>query len=149
MGRELYYTNRWNVGAWQFFEIDGRQLSDTYEGRKLFGFEVQAEDGARPEVSNVTRWYNTLEHAMAAAIAEKYTGPEGAGGTGVGTAADWFMRMIGADTLVAVEDREIQSTLQEVLHATQKHDGPLFRRARAITSELERQGLVIAKMNHA
>jgi hypothetical protein len=148
MSRELFYTQRWNVGAWQFFEIDGRQISDSYEGRKLYGFETQAEDGARPEVSNVREWFNSLEHAMAAAIAEKYTGPRGAGGSGVGTAADWFMRMIGADQLVAAEDREVQSTLQEVLHATQKHDGPLFRRARAITAELERQGLVLARQNH-
>jgi hypothetical protein len=144
----MYYRNRWAVGQWQFFEIDAAQISDSYAGRTLYGFEVQAEDGARPEVGNVREWYNTLEHAMASAIAEKYTGPRGAGGTGVDTAAGWFMRMIGADNLVAAEDREVQSTLQEVLHATQKHDGPLFRRARAITAELERQGLVLARQNH-
>jgi hypothetical protein len=148
MSRELYYANRWNVGAWQFFEIDGRQISDTYEGRKLYGFEVQAEDGARPEVGNVREWFNSLEHAMAAAIAEKYTGPRGAGGSGVGTAADWFMRMIGADQLVAAEDRDAQAALQDVLHATEREDGPLFRRARAISSWLERNGLVLARQNH-
>jgi hypothetical protein len=143
----MHPTNRWTVGQWLFTEIDGRQISDTYEGRTLYGFSPAGEPpGAAGRISE---WYNTLEHAMAAAIAEKYTGPRGAGGSGVGTAADWFMRMIGADALVAAEDREVQSTLQEVLHATQKHDGPLFRRARAITAELERQGLVLARQNHA
>jgi hypothetical protein len=144
MSRELHYMNRWSIGLWQFFEIDGRQLSNSYGGRKLYGFETQAGDGARPEVSNVHEWYDSLEHAMAAAIAEKYTGRRGAGGTGVGTAADWFMRMIGADKLVAAEDREVQSTIQEVLHETQREDGPLFRRARAITDRLEARGIVLA-----
>lgn len=148
MSRELYYRNRWAVGQWQFFEIDAAQISDSYAGRALFGYEVQPEDGARPEVSNVREWFDTLEHAMAAAIAAKYTGTPSAGGGGVGSAADWFMRMIGANQLVAAPDRETQSTLQEVLHATQREDGPLFRRARAITAELERQGLVLARMNH-
>lgn len=146
MTRETHHTERWTVGQWQFFEIDGREISDSYEGRKLYGFADNTVDAT---ASKVHEWFNTLEHAMAAAIAQKYTGPRGAGGSGVGTAADWFMRMIGADQLVAAEDRETQSTLQEVLHATQREDGPLFRRARAITAELERQGLVLARQNHA
>jgi hypothetical protein len=145
MARELYPTERWTIGAWQFFEIDGRQISDTYEGRKLYGFTANTV-GA--QAGDTSEWFNTLEHAMAAAIAEKYTGPRGAGGSGVGTAADWFMRMIGADSLVAAEDREVQSTIQEVLHATEREDGPLFRRARAITAKLESQGLVLARQNH-
>lgn len=38
--------------------------------------------------------YPTFDYALAAAIAERHTGKRGASGTGVGTAADWFMRMI-------------------------------------------------------
>lgn len=145
MSRDMHYTNRWAVGEWQFFEIDGREISDTYQGRKLFGFEV-AEDGARPEIGNVREWFNTLEHAMAAAIAEKYTGPRGAGGSGVGTAADWFMRMIGADQLVDA-GAEGRTALQEVLADTRQHNGPIYRRASAMETELEKRGLVIAKQN--
>lgn len=149
MSRDLFYTQRWAVGAWQFFEIDGRQISDSYAGRKLYGYETQAEDGARPEPGNVREWFNTLEHAMAAAIAEKYTGAPGAGGTGVGSAADWFMRMIGADQLVAAEHRETQSALTDVIAATAKYDGPIYRRAQAMETELESRGLVLARQNHA
>jgi hypothetical protein len=145
MSRELYYANRWAVGQWQFFEIDGRQISDTYAGRKLFGYETQAEDGARPEVSNVREWFNSLEHAMAAAIAEKYTGPRGAGGSGVGTAADWFMRMIGADQLVDA-GAEGRKALGLAWQSTE-HCPPSVR-ARAIETGLENQGYVIARQNH-
>lgn len=145
MTREMFYTERWSVGQWQFFKIDGSQITESYAGRELFGFETQAEDGARPEVSNVHEWFNSLEHAMAAAIAEKYTGRRGAGGTGVDTAAGWFMRMIGADQLVPVDnDRQI---LRDVLAATAKHDGPVYRRANAMEVELTQRGLVIAKVN--
>lgn len=146
MSRELFYTNRWNVGPWQFFEIDGRQISDTYAGRKLYGYETQAEDGARPEPGNVREWFNTLEHAMAAAIAEKYTGPRGAGGTGVGTAADWFMRMIGADQLVDAGESG-RRALAESMSQHRQTGLPLA--ATRVERDLERQGLVLARQNHA
>lgn len=38
-----------------------------------------------------------LDFVMAEAIAERHMGQRGAGGTAVGTAADWFMRMIRQD----------------------------------------------------
>jgi hypothetical protein len=144
--RTIHHTNRWTVGQWQFFEIDGREISDTYEGRKLFGYADNTVD-ASAEKSR--EWFNSLEHAMAAAIAEKYTGPRGAGGTGVGTAADWFMRMIGADQLVAVDHRETQSALTDVIAATARYDGPIYRRAQAMETELEARGLTLARQNHA
>lgn len=43
------------------------------------------------------QFYSTLDHALVSAVGERWTGTRGAGGTGVGTAADWFMKMIGAD----------------------------------------------------
>jgi hypothetical protein len=147
MAREMHYLNRWAVGQWQFLEIDGTQLHESYKGRTLFGFETQAEDGARPEVSNVREWFNSLEHAMAAAIAEKYTGPRGAGGTGVGTAADWFMRMIGADTLVDA-GAEGRTALAEIVR--ENVDSPLVA-PRTVLRKVERaldgRGLVLARQN--
>ena len=44
-----------------------------------------------------TEYFLTDEEAIVQAIAAKYTAPRGASGAGVGTAADWFMKMIGAD----------------------------------------------------
>ena len=149
MTREMHYTNRWSIGRWQFFQIDGRQITESYAGRELFGYETQAEDGARPEIGNVREWFNSLEHAMAAAIAEKYTGPRGAGGTGVGTAADWFMRMIGADQLVdaGTEGRDV---LARVLHSSDGFPpvGPAGFASR-IERGLEAQGIVLARQNPA
>jgi len=148
VSRDLYPTQTWTIGEWIFTEIDGRQISDTYEGRKLYGFAQAIVEGSS-QAGRVNEWYNTLEHAMAAAIAEKYTGPRGAGGTGVGTAADWFMRMIGADQLTAVDHRESQSVLTDVIADTAKHDGPIYRRAQAMETELEKRGLILARQNHA
>jgi hypothetical protein len=147
MSRELYPTNRWTVGQWLFTEIDGRQISDTYEGRKLYGFSPAGEPPGA--AGRIHEWFNSLEHAMAAAIAEKYTGRRGAGGTGVGTAADWFMRMIGADQLVeaGTEGRDV---LAQVLHSSDGFPpvGP-DGFARRIETGLENQGYVIAKQNHS
>jgi len=146
MARELYPTQRWTVGQWLFTEIDGCQISDTYKSRRMYGFSPADEPpGAAGRISE---WYNTLEHAMAAAIAEKYTGPRGAGGSGVGTAADWFMKMIGADQLVdaGIEGR---TALAQAIYSS---DGlpPVGPNefARRIENKLERQGLVLARVNH-
>jgi hypothetical protein len=143
--RRIYHTEGWTVGQWQFFQIDGRQLSDTYEGRKLFGFTAYTEDATADQCGE---WFNSLEHAMAAAIAEKYTGARGAGGTGVGTAADWFMRMIGADQLVDA-GTEGRDTLARVLHSSDGFPpvGPAGFASR-IERGLEAQGIVLARQNH-
>jgi hypothetical protein len=84
----------WVVGEWTFHRVTDHGFSGELEGVALFGFEVQGELGTfgKPKLGEL---YLSLEHAMAAAIAEKHTGKRGAGGTGVGTAADWFMKMIG------------------------------------------------------
>ena len=76
-----------NVGDWEFYQTIWNWGGEA--PRKVFTF------GPRNEENKSNEWYNSIEHAMAAAIAEKYTGPRGAGGSGVGTAADWFMKMLG------------------------------------------------------
>jgi hypothetical protein len=88
------YTNRWTVGEWTFYQVEDHGFTGELEGKPLFGFttEPTAFTG-KPKLGEL---YDSLEHAMVSAVGEKYTGRRGAGGTGVGTAADWFMRMIGA-----------------------------------------------------
>jgi hypothetical protein len=91
------YRDRWIIGEWVFYEMVDHGFTGEYAGKPLYGFTVTAEekpeDQGRPRVGE---WYGSLDHALVAAVAEKHTGRRGAGGTGVGTAADWFMRMIGA-----------------------------------------------------
>jgi len=72
-----------SVGPYEFFEttIAGDQDRTPYYGFKIDGTET-------PEL------YLDLDHAIASAIAERHTGRRGAGGSGVGTAADWFMTMV-------------------------------------------------------
>lgn len=75
--------NIWTVGEYEFTEhVDTR-------GAHLFGFTINGKE--RHE------YYYSLDKALIAAVGEKYTGPRGAGGSGVGTAADWFARMIGLE----------------------------------------------------
>lgn len=75
-------VDHWTVGDYRFAEYDDN-------GQALFSFAI----GDQPEGYEL---YGSLDHAMAAAIAERHTGRRGAAGEAVGTAADWFMRMIGA-----------------------------------------------------
>ncbi len=77
----------WTVGEYAFQEVD------TAWGGERRTFYRHATEGL--ERSN--ELFDSLEHAIVSAIGEKYTGRRGASGSGVGTAADWFMRMIGAD----------------------------------------------------
>jgi hypothetical protein len=89
----MRYPNRWTIGEWTFYEAVEHGFSGPSANQPLYGFTVTAEeqtdDHGRPRVGE---WYNSLDHAMVAAIAEKHTGKRGAGGSGVG----WFMKMIGA-----------------------------------------------------
>jgi hypothetical protein len=141
----MRYPNRWQIGDWTFYEGEDHGFS-AHEGRSLFAYEPVSNPGS-PGKPNTGEWFTSLDRAMIAAIGEKYTGPRGAGGTGVGTAADWFARMIGMDSLVAVDYLAGTKALTEVYVATREHDGPVYRRIQAISAELEARGLVLAAMN--
>lgn len=84
-----------DVGGWIFWKLTEHTFGGEYANRPLYSFTTSTVGNAHNP--RVTEWYGSIDHAMAAAIAEKHTGARGAGGNGVGTAADWFMRMIGAD----------------------------------------------------
>lgn len=83
------YPQRWTVGEWTFFEVDEHGF-DSYKDVLLYTW-------TGPGQGATTTYYETLEQAMAEAVAAKHMGAAGAGGIAVGTAAAWFMRMIGID----------------------------------------------------
>jgi hypothetical protein len=91
------------VGQWTFYQVTNHDFGGELAYRPLYGFAVGKVETMRGE-PKLGELYASLEHAMVAAVGEKYTGPRGASGTGVSTAADWFMRMVGADQLVKAED---------------------------------------------
>jgi hypothetical protein len=136
--------NRWQIGDWTFYQIEDHGFTEGKD-QPLFAFGDGSEDHrGRPKYGEL---YNSLEHAMAAAIAEKYTGPRGAGGRGVGTAADWFMRMIGADQVVPVDAAQGEKALAQVIEDTRKYEGAMTQ-AEAMADALEARGLVLAALNH-
>lgn len=92
----MRHENLGTIGEWTFYEVTGGVAK--LAGKPLYGFELAVPDGTATGKPKLGELYDSLEHAMVAAVGEKYTGQRGAGGTGVGTAADWFMKMIGADT---------------------------------------------------
>lgn len=71
----------WTVGGYTIHEYDD-------SGRALFAFELGSE-------YCISEYYDSLDMALIAMVGEKYTSRRGAGGEGVGTAADWFAKMIG------------------------------------------------------
>lgn len=87
----MRFSNRWTVGEWTFYEVEDHGF-EVLQDEPMFAFSESENDP--PKNGEL---YPSLEYAMVAAVGEKYTGPRGAGGTGVGTAADWFMKMIGAN----------------------------------------------------
>lgn len=95
---EMTYRVAGQVGEWTFYRVDNHGFTGDLEDKPLFTFgDGSARDsGSRQGQPRHGEMYDSLEYAMVAAVGEKYTGKRGAAGTGVGTAADWFMRMIGA-----------------------------------------------------
>lgn len=139
------YTNRWTVGDWTFYQIEDHGFSN-HDG-PMFAYGVSEREATRQAGKPITgEWYPNLEHAMAAAIAEKFTGKRGAGGTGVGTAADWFMRMIGAYEVTPVERPD--HVLTGALSHTDSYRGPLFGRSHRMADWLAARGLTIARVRN-
>lgn len=104
------YTDRWTVGQWTFYQVENHGFSGQPEHLYAYGPTGSVLSNGRPETGE---FYQSLEHAMVAAVGEKYTGKRGAGGTGVATAADWFMRMIGADQVIALSSDDAEKALSE------------------------------------
>jgi hypothetical protein len=139
-------TNYWELpGLGTVYEIEGHGFTGPeYEGKALYAYgKGEHDDRGRPKVGE---YHRSLDRALIAMVGQKYTGPRGAGGTGVGTAADWFARMIGMDALVEPEYESGRKALTEVL--AEVIDGPervvRYQRTKAITDRLEARGMTIA-----
>lgn len=142
----MRYTNRWEMPEVTFYQVEGHGF-EAHGDRPLYAYGKPNETDGRG-IPKTGELYASLDRALISWVAEKYTGPRGAGGSGVGTAADWFARMIGMDQLVAVDYQAGQKAVTEILASTAQHDGPLYRRARAVTAELEARGLTLAAQVH-
>ena len=87
MGRNERITNAWRIGPYVISEIEGHGWPSI--PGPIYRFEIDGQERNHEA-------YETLDHALASAIGERWTGRRGAGGFGVDMAAGWFMRMIGA-----------------------------------------------------
>ena len=132
------------LGDWTFWEVwDHGFIGPEYDGKPLFGYENVSNPGT-PGKPKLGEYHRSLDRAIVAAVGEKYTGPRGAGGTGVGTAADWFCKMIGMDQLAEIGYADNQRALRDALHDTET-ETTRWKRARLVNEKLEDQGLVLAK----
>lgn len=84
-------TDKVGIGPYTFFEMVDNGFPD-HAGKTLWTFTIEGQQHS-------STLYATLDHAMVAAVGERHTGPRGANGPGVDTAAGWFMKMIGADQI--------------------------------------------------
>jgi len=133
-------TGRWTLPGWVFYEIEGHGFPN------IPGPIYRVErDGAKPHQQDPDS-YRTLDEALAQALAAKYCGVRGAGGTGVGTAADWFLRSIGAGQLAAVPDAEALTALLTAFNAAEGFPPVGLREVgRRVLTDLESKGYVLAR----
>lgn len=144
----MNYSNRWTVGEWTFYEVTDHSFGGEFADKPLYGFADTVVDVVAAGKPKLGELYPSLEHAMVAAVGEKYTGQRGAGGTGVGTAADWFMRMIGADQLVPLESRDARLILTGAAHVAGLVSGGEGSSAvAAMDAALRTEGYTLAKVN--
>lgn len=136
------------LGDWTFWEVwDHRFTGPEYDGKPLFGYEKISDPG-EPGKPKIREYHRSLDRAIIAAVGEKYTGPRGAGGEGVGTAADWFAKMIGMDALVPVDYAQGREVVRKLLDETQQKGGRLHHQVRTMTDLLEAQGVTLAVQVH-
>jgi hypothetical protein len=82
-----HVVNAWVIGPYTISEVAGHGFAG-YDG-SLFTAEIEGRSPSH-------EMYECLDHALAEVIGRRWTGPRGAGGGGVDTAAGWFLSMIGA-----------------------------------------------------
>jgi hypothetical protein len=98
------YPNRWTVGPYTIFEVAGHGFPRPDYPELMYRYEI---DGKRVD----NELYVSLDRALVAAVGARHMGPRGAGGPGVGTAADWFCKMIDLDEAEAEEREQAEPTL--------------------------------------
>lgn len=137
-------VNYWELpGLGTVYQIEDHGFTGPeYDGKPLYAYgKGEHDDRGRPKVGE---YHRTLDRALIDMVGQKYTGPRGAGGTGVGTAADWFARMIGMDALVEPEYSSGQKAVTEALVEADKEGGYPWMRARVLADRLAARGMTIA-----
>ena len=151
----MRHTNRWTLPGVTFFQVEDHGFPD-FEGRPMYAYALDQRDSNGGNhgyamdhhgMPKVGEYFTSLDRAVIAWVGEKYTGPRGAGGSGVGTAADWFARMIGMESFTPISVSDQRKVMGEAIAATRRQDGPIYQRAGAMVDELARRGLVISTMN--
>ena len=97
----MRWTALAQLGDWTFYEVQDHGFTGPeYDGKPMYAYEKLSDRNPEGLLGRKPKWgefHRSLDRAMVAAVGEKYTGTRGAGGTAVGTAADWFCRMVGMD----------------------------------------------------
>jgi hypothetical protein len=138
----MKYEIKGTVADWTFYEVTDHGFSGELANQPLYGFTVNPAPEIQPKLNEL---FANLEHAMVAAVGEKFTGKRGAGGTGVGTAADWFMRMIGAGQVVPADDA--RQALTRAAKDAALWTGAEISGAMRMDKSLRAAGYVVAKDN--
>lgn len=141
----MRYVVLTELGEWTFYKVLNHGFTD-HGDRPLYTFATGPVEFDRRQNPKTGEFYNSLDRAIIAAVGEKYTGARGAGGSGVGTAADWFARMIGMDDLVPVGHADVQRALIEILADTGGRTA--MRQAQMVESELSKRNLTLAAKVH-
>lgn len=102
MARERV-PNRWTVGPYEFEQVENHPFPQPEMPPVMYRFKIDGKSNSE--------MYQSLDRAIISAVGQRNTGPRGAGGSGVGTAADWFAVMIGLDH---VEDGEHVARVESV-----------------------------------
>lgn len=90
----------WTVGPYTFEAVSRHGFPEPKYPPVMYRYHI---DGKRVD----NELYQSLDRAIVAAVGARHTGPRGAGGPGVGTAADWFCKMIELDEAEAEEREQV------------------------------------------
>lgn len=91
--------HRWTVGPYTFEAVSRHGFPEPDYPPVMYRFLI---DGQRVDAE----MYRSLDRALVAAVGARHMGPRSAGGPGVGTAADWFCKMIDLDEAEAEQRTE-------------------------------------------
>lgn len=137
----MRYEIAGTVGGWTFYEVTDHGFGEELTDRPIYGYADAVPDGTAAGKPKIQEFYPSLDHAMVAAVGEKYAGPRRASGSGVGTAADWFMRMIGADQLMPAGDEGSHALASALVENGASADRWVVRR---IETALRKAGYTVA-----
>jgi hypothetical protein len=78
----------WTVGPYRLEEVVDHPFDKITSG-PMYRYAINGKISSE--------MFESLDRAIVAAVGERHMGPRGAGGNAVGTAADWFCKMIDLD----------------------------------------------------